>query len=101
MKQNIAILMLLSGASAMQLRSLQEGLVAEEIAEPVLEEIAEPVLEETTLESLDDEGQQGYLLNRAPKKCLKIEPPRCKYPVREPKYDRYADKCRKYDNGYG
>ena len=93
MKQNIAILMLLSGASAMQLRSLQEGLVAEEIAEPVLEEI--------TLESLDDEGQQGCLLNRAPKKCLKIEPPRCKYPVREPKYDCYADKCRKYDNGYG
>ena len=84
MKQNIAILMLLSGASAMQLRSLQEGLVAEEIAEPVLEEIAEPVLEEiaepvleeiaepvleeTTLDSLDDEGQQGCLLNRAPKK---------------------------------
>lgn len=51
MKQNIAILLLLSGASAMKLRSLQEEAV-EDTTEAILEE---PV----DLEGLGDDGQQA------------------------------------------
>jgi hypothetical protein len=91
MKLNIAILLLLSGASATKLRSLD----TEEDLTPV---VADEILLEETLEGLGEEGSE-CLLGRK-KKCAVCKPIKkvCNdYPKYESEYDCYA---RKYDN-YG